>query len=82
MAIPHFCAETIDDLMRHSIKAILAHGVDITATKGPNRELMGVVLKLTNPRARLSRTETRGKLFSALGELCWYLDGSDQLEFY
>ena len=80
-AIPHFCAETVDDLMRYSIKAILAHGVDITATKGPNRELMGVVLKLTNPRARLSRTETRGKLFSALGELCWYLDGSDQLDF-
>lgn len=81
MTNPYFCAETVDDLMRYAIDAILARGVKITATKGPNLELAGVVLKLTNPRARLSRTETRGKLFSALGELCWYLDRSDQLDF-
>jgi thymidylate synthase len=32
-------------------------------------------------RARLSRSENRGKPFSALGELLWYLAGSDKLEF-
>ena len=66
--------------MRYVIEAILAHGTKITATKGPNTELLGAVLKLINPRARLSRTETKGKLFSALGELCWYLNGTDRLE--
>ena len=77
---PYFCGKTVDDLTRHVIEAIFAHGAKITATKGPNTELLGAVLKLTNPRARLSRTETRGKLFSALGELCWYLNGTDRLE--
>ena len=79
--VPYFQAESVDDLTRHAIETILLNGVNLTATKGLNRELLGVVLQLTNPRARLSRTETRGKLFSALGELCWYLDGADQLEF-
>jgi thymidylate synthase len=36
---------------------------------------------LTQPRARLSRTESRGKIFSCLGELLWYLAGSDDLTF-
>ncbi|RIJ52882.1 thymidylate synthase [Clavibacter lycopersici] len=33
-------------------------------------------LTLTNPLARMSRSANRGRLFSALGELTWYLDGS------
>jgi thymidylate synthase len=44
-----------------------------------------VTLQLTNPRARLSRSESRGKVFSALGELLWYLSGSnatDQITHY
>ena len=40
-----------------------------------------MLLELTNPRARLSRTETRGKPFSCLGELCWYLAGNKSLDF-
>ena len=53
----------------------------MTSSKGDHREVTGVLLELTNPRARLSRTETRGKLFSALGELCWYLAGSNDVDF-
>ena len=34
-----------------------------------------------NPRGRISRTETRGKPFSCLGEFCWYLAKSDDLKF-
>ena len=43
------------------------------------------MLLLLDPLARLSRTETRGRLFSALGEFCWYMSGSDKLtaiEYY
>jgi thymidylate synthase len=39
------------------------------------------MLVLNNPRARLSRTESKGKLFSALGELFWYLSKENNLEF-
>ena len=56
-------------------------GAAISPTKGPARELTGVQLELTNPRARLSRTETRGKPFSCLGEFCWYFAGSDDASF-
>ncbi|MCW1887512.1 thymidylate synthase [Luteolibacter flavescens] len=50
------------------------------ASRGDNREIRGALLKLTNPRARLSRSETRGKIFSGLGELVWYLSGSNRLD--
>jgi thymidylate synthase len=40
-----------------------------------------ILLELRNPRARPSRTETRGKVFSCLGELLWYLSRDNRLEF-
>lgn len=72
---------TADDLMRESIEAVLESGTVITPTKGPARELHPVALTLTDPRARLSRTETRGRIFSALGETCWYLSRAADPEF-
>jgi thymidylate synthase len=77
--------DSLDDLLRAAIEAVLEHGERVFPTKGPNRELRGVTLKLTNPRARLSRSESRGKVFSALAELLWYLSGSnatDQISHY
>jgi len=44
-----------------------------------------MLLVLENPRARLSSSESRGKVFSALGELLWYLSGSnlaDHISYY
>ena len=77
----YFSDATLDDLMRQVITEIYAHGLPITPTRGPALELAGVLLNLRNPRARLSRTETRGKPYSCLGELCWYLAASDELSF-
>ena len=37
--------------------------------------------ELTNPLARISRTETKGKPFSCLGELFWYLAQTKDLSF-
>jgi thymidylate synthase len=77
--------DSLDDLMRAAIEAVFAHGEAVSPTKGPNHELRGVTLQLTKPRARLSRSESRGKVFSALGELIWYLSGSnatDQIAHY
>ena len=72
---------TLDDLLRATFQNLLTSGVDIAPSKGPAKEIAGVLLELRNPRARLSRTETRGRPFSCLGELCWYLSGRGSLRF-
>jgi len=81
MTEPILSGVTLDDVMRLAIEGILDHGDDIAPTKGEARELTGVLIELTNPRARLSRTETRGKPYSCLGELCWYLAKTNKLSF-
>jgi thymidylate synthase len=81
MIDPYLSGQTLDDVMRSVIESIQSSGARINPTKGECTELTGVLLEITNPRARLSRTETRGKPFSCLGELCWYLAGTNELEF-
>src|SRR5216684_743631 len=81
MAGEFLSADTLDDLMRAAMENILKNGEWIKPTKGVAIELSGVLLELTNPRARLSRTETRGKPYSCMGELCWYLAGTNKLDF-
>ena len=81
MAEPYLHAETLDDLMRSVFQQILCYGEQIKPNKGPARELAGMILELENPRARLSRTQTRGKPLSCLGELCWYLAKRNDLSF-
>src|SRR5690606_24136569 len=44
-------------------------------------EQVGASLELRKPRARLSASDTKGKAFSALGELLWYLSGSESVDF-
>lgn len=74
--------QTLDDLLKRTFERILKYGERVTTTsRGPNREVCNVLLKLSNPLARLSHTEKRGKIFSALGELAWYLAGSDSGDF-
>ena len=67
--------------MYEVFQRIESAGVDIYPTRGSAKELQGFLLELTNPLARLSRTETRGKPFSCLGELLWYWAGSKALSF-
>ncbi len=81
MTISYFYGPTLDDVMRSVINNILSSGIWLKPSKGGCTELMGVLLEITNPRARLSRTESRGKPFSSLGELCWYLSKTNALEF-
>ena len=61
-------ADTLDDLLLKVFPKILRDGERVKATKGWNKELSGVVLELRNPLARLSRTETKGTVFSRLGD--------------
>ena len=81
MVGPYFHGPTLDDVMRSVIEELLAHGDRVRPSRGWTAELTGVLLEITDPRARLSRTETRGKPFSCLGELCWYLVETNDLKF-
>lgn len=77
----HISADTLDDLLRRVLPRLLERGSRITASRGKTTELTGVLLNLSNPRARLSRAENRRIFFSCLGELLWYLNGSRALDF-
>lgn len=67
--------------MRAVLQALLAEQPQFRATRGQFTELFGYCFHLRNPRARLSRSEGRSKVFSALGELMWYLSGETKLAF-
>lgn len=74
-------ASTLDDLLRQVLKKLLANDAWETASRGTFTELFAPLLHLTNPRARLSRSEMKGKVFSALGEWLWYLSGTTDYGF-
>ncbi len=73
--------ESLDDVLNDSYSELLKSTSRNAATRGPTLEILSVLLHVSKPRARISRSENRGKPFSALGELLWYLTGSDKLEF-
>lgn len=75
------CGDSLDDLLVELYEQLLGTTDRNVGSRGPTLEMLGTALRLTKPRARLSRSENRGKPFSALGELLWYLAGSNTLEF-
>lgn len=77
----HLRAPTLDDLLHQLYPALLEHGTPVRASRGANSEIIGVQLELEAPRARISRSETRGRPFSALGEFLWYLTKDNRLDF-
>ncbi|VXD18951.1 thymidylate synthase [Marinoscillum sp. 108] len=78
-------AQTIDEIITQVFHELLARDFDISTSRskrhGPTSEVIGNLLVLANPRARISRSETRGKPFSALGEVLWYFSGTNKLDF-
>lgn len=78
----HLKAESLDDLLRRLLPKLISTKKGLVrSSRGANYERIGVILTLTNPRSRLSRSFRRSQLFSALGETAWYLKGSDSLKF-
>ncbi len=75
-----FRAPTVDDALGDVIRRLLSRGKRIRPGKGRAREFTGVLVELSDSRARFSRTEGRGALISFLGETLWYLSGSDRLK--
>jgi thymidylate synthase len=72
-------ATSLDDLLRDLIVDLLDRGQITHPSRGQAREVLGVAASLTNPLARLSRSETRGHIFSCLGEFIWYVSQSGQV---
>ena len=52
-----------------------------SANPDPTSEIIAVMIHLTNPLARLSRSEKRGNAISALAELLWYFTGDNRTDF-
>ncbi|MCV0384475.1 MAG: thymidylate synthase [Erythrobacter sp.] len=76
-----FTGDSLDTVLHKLYGALAEDGKKHTGTRGDTRELLSVTLKIAKPRARISISENRGKPFSALGELLWYLSGCDSLDF-
>ena len=64
---------SIDDLLHDVFNKLINSGQKIKPSQGEAKEITGVLLELKQPRARLSRSEGRGKIFSCLGEFLWCL---------
>lgn len=77
----YITADTLDDLLRRAIEKLYSRKHRIKTSRGDATELTGVLFQIRNPRARISRTEKKGTLFSCVGELLWYLAKSKSLEF-
>ncbi|MHA6312377.1 thymidylate synthase [Pantoea sp. S-LA4] len=74
-------ADCIDDLLKEVHAAIIKDGSRIKASKGDTIEILGASLVLTDPVKRVSRTESRSKIISCMGEFLWYLTGDNKLSF-
>lgn len=78
-------ALTLDDLMHGVLQELIDRPFSVTSSRsaehGPSSEIMAAMLHLQNPRCRLNRAETKGTVFSALGELLWYLSGHNDVSF-
>ena len=73
-------SSTIDDILNNVLKRLIKKTKSFRHSKGTAKEQIGALLILTQPNARLSRSESRATLFSCLGETLWYLDGSSSLD--
>lgn len=71
----------LDEILRKLYTELLNSTDTFDADKGRGQDLLGPKIVLKDPRARISATDTRGRLISALGEFCWYMSGSADLDF-
>lgn len=73
--------KSLDDIMHAVFTELLNRPFENQNKRGKSSEIIGISFTLIDPRARLSRSEIKSKAYSALGELLWYLAGSNNLKF-
>ncbi len=57
--------QSLDAVLHQLYRKLLEDGQAQGGTRGANRELLGASLRILKPRARISRSENRGKPFRA-----------------
>lgn len=74
--------KTLDDVLHRVYGKLLSSEQRQAGRRGKRfHESSGILIELTNPLSRLSRSHTRGRVLSALGEALWYLAGDDKIAF-
>jgi thymidylate synthase len=76
-----FEEQTLDDVLNRVYTALLDDRPKTLASKGPHYEQIGALICLRDPRARLSWSQDRLVPYSSIGEVLWYLAGSDEPDF-
>ena len=71
----------LDEILRKLYDNLFKSTDTFHASKGKGQDLLAPKIVLKVPRARISATESRGRLISALAEFCWYMSGSADLGF-
>ncbi|MCT4135559.1 thymidylate synthase [Elizabethkingia anophelis] len=72
---------SLDDIIRELLLEIRKRGTDQENSKGPNKEILGVYIRLTNPLNRISTSFAKNIFVSPIGEFLWYMSGSNSLSF-
>lgn len=73
--------KSLDDIIRELLQKIKDEGIQQTNKKGPNKEILGVHVKLANPLNRISASFSKSVFVSPIGEFLWYMSGSNDLDF-
>lgn len=81
MSDRHIEGASVDDILLNTFDLLMKKGTKHSATKGDFIEYDSCLITLTNPVARLSRTDIKQTIYSCLGEFFWYLSGSEASEF-
>jgi len=74
--------DTIDEIMYQVFNQLMDNGKKLESSSGNGLiEIIGKSICLKNPRARLSRSESRGNSISTIGEFLWHMSGKDDSKF-
>ncbi len=74
--------ETLDEALHDIIREVDTNGCIIAPRRLETKEITGYSFQLLNPRARLVQIKARKWNYAlAVGELCWHLSASDDLDF-
>lgn len=73
--------ESIDQVQRWAFERLLNEAISSSPRGMPTRELIGQTLTLSNPRSRIVHAPARRwSLPLAIGEFCWHVSASDDVE--
>jgi Thymidylate synthase len=77
----HIAGNSMNEIYKQACRMLFLHGSDVGPRGLMTRELTNVQIELSDPRARIASSTTRDmSMRYMVGELCFYLNGSTDLE--